>query len=396
MTCRDGWIAPSTEEDCEKAVLAADLLVGGCAGSSFKGDYGPGRGCYSYRSGTYATCGYWSDTGSPGAAHMGYADASLYELGYDDDDCLKQAEHFDSDDTCVKDWRDWWRNNRCVTDWWEGTPEIRRCCPETCASPPDGFRYKLCLQCQAGRKSKENVCELCAAGKYSGAAGASSCSACAAGTYSGAGASSCSACAAGEYSGGGASSCSACAAGTYSGAGASSCLACAAGTYSGAGASSCLACTAGKYSGEGQDTCTACAAGTYSTGGQAACTRCGGDGHYDQSFWDPNQSGLKSEDECDCAPGLTGTNCDQAECAATTALVSLGFLFLEVQWPRHARHLSRNEAFSGISAAFRAFDANGDDRLSVDEARAGAEVNTVIHRGGGHRSTLFPRRRGQG
>ena len=255
-----------------------------------------------------------------------------------------------------------------------------------------------CEDCGAGTYSSGGAitsCSACSAGKYSGG-GATSCSACAAGTYSGAGASSCSACAAGEYSGGGASSCSACAAGTYSGAGASSCLACAAGTYSGAGASSCLACTAGKYSGEGQDTCTACAAGTYSTGGQAACTRCGGDGHYDQSFWDPNQSGLKSEDECDCAPGLTGTNCDQAECAATTALVSLGFLFLEVQWPRHARHLSRNEAFSGISAAFRAFDANGDDRLSVDEARAGAEVNTVIHRGGGHRSTLFPRRRGQG
>ena len=50
---------------------------------------------------------------------------------------------------------------------------------------------------------------------------------------------------------------------------------------------------------------------------------------------------------------------------------SLGFLLLEVQWPRHVRQLSRNEAFSGISGAFRAFDANSDDHLTVDEARAG-------------------------
>ena len=42
-----------------------------------------------------------------------------------------------------------------------------------------------------------------------------------------------------------------------------------------------------------------------------------------------------------------------------------------MQWPRHARVLSRNEAFSGISAAFRAFDANSDNHLSVEEARTG-------------------------
>ena len=92
---------------------------------------------------------------------------------------------------------------------------------------------------------------------------------------------------------------------------------------------------------------------------------------YDASIWDPNQKGLTSQEECQCASGLTGTGCQLLECAPTTAAASLGFLLLEVQWPRHARVLSRNEAFSGVSAAFRAFDANSDNHLSVEEARTG-------------------------
>ena len=115
------------------------------------------------------------------------------------------------------------------------------------------------------------------------------------------------------------------------------------------------------------------APGTYSNPDQATCTHCGDAGYanYDQTLWDQAQTNLASEDECKCKTGRTGANCDQEVCATTTPVVSLGFLLLEVQWPRHARRLSRNEAFSGISAAFRAFDANGDNRLSLGEARAG-------------------------
>jgi len=147
---------------------------------------------------------------------------------------------------------------------------------------------------------------------------------------------------------------------------------CAAGEFSVQGGT-CQPCPAGTSSTAGQpNSCSICPAGTYATGGQAGeCLKCGDVGYagYLESLWDPNQSGLTSENECDCAPGQTGTNCDQAECAGTKPAVSLGFLVLEVQWPRHARVLSRNEAFSGISAAFRAFDVNSDNHLSVTEAR---------------------------
>ena len=48
-------------------------------------------------------------------------------------------------------------------------------------------------------------------------------------------------------------------------------------------------------------------------------------------------------------------------------MVSLGFLVLEGQWPRFVRELSRNEDFVGISAAFRSYDIDGNNRLSVAE-----------------------------
>jgi len=57
---------------------------------------------------------------------------------------------------------------------------------------------------------------------------------------------------------------------------------------------------------------------------------------WDQSFWSAEQSGITSEDKCECALSRTGSNCEQETCAPTTAAASLGFLLLEVQWPRHA------------------------------------------------------------
>ena len=106
-------------------------------------------------------------------------------------------------------------------------------------------------------------------------------------------------------------------------------------------------------------------------GPTTACKKCGDDA----SIWDPS---WWEDGECKCVDGRTGPNCELVECASTTPTVSLGFLLLEVQWPRHARVLSRNEAFSGISAAFRAADANSDNltseaRASVDEAGAGGD-----------------------
>jgi len=64
--------------------------------------------------------------------------------------------------------------------------------------------------------------------------------------------------------------------------------------------------------------------------------------------------------------------------------------------------LSRNEAFSGISAAFRAFDANSDKSMSVDEARHALrdggmavpfEVSHVWSRGGKRGTRGNPRGR---
>ena len=72
-------------------------------------------------------------------------------------------------------------------------------------------------------------------------------------------------------------------------------------------------------------------------------------------------------------------NCNQEECAPTTSSVSLGFLVLEVHWPRFARTLSTNEDFSGISGTFRSFDANSDDRLSVDDLRECEQLRRSRH-----------------
>ena len=49
----DGCEAPSTEAACYAAALSQFLSLGG-AGYSFAGDYGSGRGCYTYSSGSYA------------------------------------------------------------------------------------------------------------------------------------------------------------------------------------------------------------------------------------------------------------------------------------------------------------------------------------------------------
>ncbi len=166
--------------------------------------------------------------------------------------------------------------------------------------------------------------------------------------------------------------CDECARGKYSREG-GACHKCAAGRASNPARTACDPCAAGSVSGAGQHSCDICGAGTWSTAEQPApCHECGDDDSiYNKYVWDPSQSGLTSNDDCKCARGRTGSNCERENCAPTTPAVSLGFLLLEVQWPRHARSLSENEAFSGISAAFRAFDANGDDFLNVTEAQTG-------------------------
>ena len=60
-----GCSAPSSELVCLAAVLAEGLSPGGCGGYDFAGDYGSGRGCYTYASGDYAGCGFWSTSGDP-------------------------------------------------------------------------------------------------------------------------------------------------------------------------------------------------------------------------------------------------------------------------------------------------------------------------------------------
>jgi hypothetical protein len=44
--------------------LSQFLSLGG-AGYNFAGDYGSGRGCYTYTSGSYAGIAYWSTSGDP-------------------------------------------------------------------------------------------------------------------------------------------------------------------------------------------------------------------------------------------------------------------------------------------------------------------------------------------
>ena len=62
----DACESPSSEQECAAAVAAAGLSQGGC-GYDFVGDYGSGRGCYTYSEGQYTGCGYWSSSGDPAA-----------------------------------------------------------------------------------------------------------------------------------------------------------------------------------------------------------------------------------------------------------------------------------------------------------------------------------------
>ena len=57
--------SPENEEECRAAVVAAGLEEGGCGPWDFAGAYGPGSGCFTFLSGTYASCGYWSTSGNP-------------------------------------------------------------------------------------------------------------------------------------------------------------------------------------------------------------------------------------------------------------------------------------------------------------------------------------------
>ena len=57
-------LSPETEEECRDAVRAAGLGKGGDS-SAFAGDYGAGRGCYTYAYGAYAGMGFWSTSGDP-------------------------------------------------------------------------------------------------------------------------------------------------------------------------------------------------------------------------------------------------------------------------------------------------------------------------------------------
>ena len=58
-------VSPETDGECRAAVLAAGLSEGGC-NYGFAGDYGAGRGCYTYEAGhTCAGSGFWSTSGDP-------------------------------------------------------------------------------------------------------------------------------------------------------------------------------------------------------------------------------------------------------------------------------------------------------------------------------------------
>ena len=72
---RDAGVAPAcaspeTEAACRDAVEAAGLDSSGC-GYPFAKDYGSGRGCYTYQSGKWSRCGWWSTSGNPTGAPGG-------------------------------------------------------------------------------------------------------------------------------------------------------------------------------------------------------------------------------------------------------------------------------------------------------------------------------------
>jgi len=63
-------VSPGMEADCRAAVEAAGLDSSGC-GYPFAKDYGSGRGCYTYQSGKWSKCGWWSTSGNPTGAPGG-------------------------------------------------------------------------------------------------------------------------------------------------------------------------------------------------------------------------------------------------------------------------------------------------------------------------------------
>ncbi len=230
-----------------------------------------------------------------------------------------------------------------------------------------------CQQCPTGTISYSGgACQPCPQGQYT--EDNTKCLDCGAGSFNPKSAGTCSSCALGTFSTAGSTGCSACEPGLIAAStGSSACTECPAGKHSNTASDACDPCAAGTVSEAGQASCQTCGAGTWSEADQPyPCTKCGDDvAIYKTTLWDPSQSGLTSSADCKCARGRTGASCEFEDCASTTPAVSLGFLLLEVQWPQHARTLSENEAFSGISAAFRAFDANGDDLLNVTEAQTG-------------------------
>ena len=217
----------------------------------------------------------------------------------------------------------------CVDGQWGGNDHATGQCNLGCENCPDGQH-----------SYSGGYCQDCAPGQSSNS-GHTSCIDCPAGYYNPSWGGTCSICRAGQYSAEGFTGCFDCAIGKYSSSeGSSSCATCAAGKYCGYGCSSCESCAAGSVSEAGQGSCQTCGAGTFAATADQPfpCTLCGDDPTiYNKNFWDPSQSGLTSNDACKCARGRTGANCEQEDCAATAAAVSLGFLLLEVQWPQHAR-----------------------------------------------------------
>ena len=63
-------VSPETETACRDAVEAAGLDSSGC-GYPFAKSYGSGRGCYTYQSGKWSKCGWWSTSGNPTGAPGG-------------------------------------------------------------------------------------------------------------------------------------------------------------------------------------------------------------------------------------------------------------------------------------------------------------------------------------
>ena len=57
-------VPPTSENQCTAAASAAGLKLGG-GGFDFAGDYGSGRGCYTYTSGSYKDLAFWSTSGNP-------------------------------------------------------------------------------------------------------------------------------------------------------------------------------------------------------------------------------------------------------------------------------------------------------------------------------------------